>query len=115
MLKLAEHILQSKTADSTQHSSSTIMKRPWSRCSRRNKPACRYCASMPRRGRRMWRTSWTHSAVALPGKSRILFAEEGAKRVEGQGVMLLAIAGNKGKAAVAKPAERTRPRQKKTG
>ena len=41
--------------------------------------------------------------------------KRGRRRVEGQGEMLLAIAGKKGKAAVAKPAERTRNRQKKTG
>ena len=41
--------------------------------------------------------------------------KKGRKRIEGQGEMLLAIAGNKGKEAVAKPAERTSTRQKKTG
>jgi DNA end-binding protein Ku len=41
--------------------------------------------------------------------------KKGPKRIEGQGEMLLPIAGKKGKEAVAKPAERTSARQKKAG
>jgi hypothetical protein len=49
------------------------------------------------------------------GKSRIRSAEEGRKRIEGQGEMLLPISGKKGKDAVVKPAERPSARQKKAG
>ena len=73
MLKLAEHILQSKATDFDPAQLPTIMKKPWSRCSRRNRPACRYRASMPRRGRRMLSTSWTRSAAALHRKKRYPF------------------------------------------
>jgi DNA end-binding protein Ku len=41
--------------------------------------------------------------------------KKGRKRIEGQGEMLLPIPGKKGKEAVAKPAERPAPRQKKAG
>ena len=41
--------------------------------------------------------------------------KKGRKRIQGQSEMLLPISGKKGKDAVAKPAERTSVRQKKTG
>jgi Ku protein len=53
---------------STRHSSSIIMKKPSSRCSRKNRTASRYRASMPRRGRKTLSTSWTRSVSALHRK-----------------------------------------------
>ena len=41
--------------------------------------------------------------------------KKGRKRIEGQGEMLLPIAGKKGKQAKAKPAERASARQENTG
>ena len=41
--------------------------------------------------------------------------KKGHKRIEGQGEMLLPISGQKGKGAVAKPAERVNARRKKIG
>ena len=53
MLKLAEHILQSKTADFDPSQFVDHYEEPSSRCSRRSRPACRFRANTPRRSRRM--------------------------------------------------------------
>ena len=117
MLKLAEHILQSKVADFDparfidryEEAVAEMLKKkqagmPVSRT--RAAPRPRNVVSLMDALRRS--IAQEKTASAAPKKGR--------KRIAGQGEMLLAIPGKKGTdAAVAKPTERTRPRQKKTG
>jgi len=116
MLKLAEHILQSKAADFdpaqfVDHYEEAVVEM-----------LKKKQAGMP--VSRAHATPRPQNVVNLVDALRRSIAQEkaasappkkGRKRIEGQGEMLLAIAGKKGKAAVAKPAERPRTRQKKTG
>ena len=65
MLKLAEQILQSKATDFDPSQFVDRYEEALSSCSRRSRPASRSPASVLRRGRRMWRISWTRFAAAL--------------------------------------------------
>ena len=116
MLKLAEHILQSKVADFDpaqfvdhyEEAVATMLKKkqagmPVSRM--RAAPRPRNVVNLMDALRRS--IAQEKTAAAPPKKRR--------KRFAGQGEILLAIPGKTGTGAVANPAERTRPRQKKTG
>ena len=116
MLKLAEHILQSKTADFdpaqfVDHYEEAVVK--MLKKKQAGTPVPREHAT-PRPQNVANVMDALRRSIAQE-KAASSSPKRGRKRVEGQGEMLLAIAGNKGKAAVAKPAERTRTRQKKTG
>jgi DNA end-binding protein Ku len=116
MLKLAEHILQSKTADFdpaqfVDHYEEAVVK--MLKKKQAGMPVPREHAT-PRPQNVANVMDALRRSIAQE-KAASSSPKRGRKRVEGQGEMLLAIAGNKGKAAVAKPAERTRTRQKKTG
>ena len=115
MLKLAEHILQSKATDFDpsrfvdryEEAMTEMLKKKQAGI-----PVPR--EDMPLRGRRMSQTSWMRSATAWH-REGVHSAKEGRKRIGRQGEMLLPIAGKKGKEAVAKLTERTSDRQKRTG
>ena len=116
MLKLAEHILQSKAADFdpaqfVDHYEEAVVE--MLKKKEAGLPVSREHAA-PR----------PQNVVNLMDALRRSIAEEkaasaapkkGRKRVEGQGEMLLSIPGKKGKDAVANPTERPSARQKKTG
>jgi DNA end-binding protein Ku len=116
MLKLAEHILQSKAADFdpaqfADHYEEAVVE--MLKKKEAGLPVSREHAA-PR----------PQNVVNLMDALRRSIAEEkaasaapkkGRKRVEGQGEMLLSIPGKKGKDAVANPTERPSARQKKTG
>ena len=116
MLKLAEHILQSKAADFdpaqfVDHYEEAVVE--MLKKKQAGMPVSREHAA-PR----------PQNVVNLMDALRRSIAEEkaasappkkGRKRIEGQGEMLLSIPGKKGKEPVAKPAERPSARQKKTG
>jgi DNA end-binding protein Ku len=116
MLKLAEHILQSKTADFdpaqfVDHYEEAVVK--MLKKKQAGIPVSReHATPRPQNVANVMdalrRSIAQEKAASAPPK-------KGRKRIEGQGEMLLAIVGNKGKAAVSKLAERTRTRQKKTG
>ena len=116
MLKLAEHILQSKTADFdpaqfVDHYEEAVVK--MLKKKQAGMPVSReHATPRPQNVANVMdalrRSIAQEKAASAPPK-------RGRKRVEGQGEMLLAIVGKKGKAAVAKPAGRTRTRQKVTG
>ena len=116
MLKLAEHILQSKAADFdpppfVDHYEEAVVE--MLRKKQAGLPVSReHAARRPQ------------NVVNLMDALRRSIAEEkatptrpkkGRKRTEGQGEMLLPIAGKKRKETVAEPAERPSPRQKKVG
>ena len=115
MLKLAEHILQSKAADFdpaqfVDHYEEAVVE--MLKKKEAGLPVSREHAA-PR----------PQNVVNLMDALRRSIAEEkasaapkkGRKRAEGQGEMLLSIPGKKGKDAVANPTERQSARQKRTG
>ncbi len=116
MLKLAEHILQSKTADFdpsqfVDHYEEAVLKM-----------LKKKQAGLPVPRKHV--LPGPQNVVNLMDALRRSIAEEkaasappkkGRKRVEGQGEMLLPISGKKGKETAAKPAEPPSVRQKKTG
>jgi len=116
MLKLAEHILQSKAADFdpaqfVDHYEDAVV--AMLKKKQAGLPVSREHA-LPR----------PQNVVNLMDALRRSIAEEkaasappkkGRKRIQGQSEMLLPIAGKKGKETAAKPAERPSARQKKTG
>ena len=79
MLKLAEHILESKAATSTRPSSSITTRKLWSRCSKRSRQAWPYHASKRRRERITWSTSWTRSVAASRRTKRRLLVRRKAE------------------------------------
>jgi DNA end-binding protein Ku len=116
MLKLAQHILQSKAtdfdpaqfADHYEEAVGAMLKKkqaglPVSR--ERATPRPQNVANLMDALRR---SIAEERAASTPPK-------RGRKRIEGQGEMLLPIAGKKGKQATAKPAERASARQEKAG
>ena len=116
MLKLAQHILQSKATDFdpsqfVDHYEEAVVE--MIKKKQAGMPVSREHAA-PR----------PQNAVNLMDALRRSIAQEkaasaapkkGRKRIEGQGEMLLPISGKKGREAAAKPAERTSARQKKVG
>lgn len=116
MLKLAEHILQGKAADFdpaqfVDHYEEAVVK--MLKKKQAGMPVSReHATPRPQNVANVMdalrRSIAQEKAASAPPK-------KGRKRIQGQGEMLLAIAGKKGKVAVAKPAERTRTCQKKTG
>ncbi len=116
MLKLAEHILQSKAADFdpsqfADHYEEAVVE--MLKKKQAGLPVSHEAAA-PR----------TQNVVNLMDALRLSIAQEksasappkkGRKRIEGQGEMLLPIPGKKGKEAAAKPAERPNVSRKKTG
>jgi DNA end-binding protein Ku len=116
MLKLAEHILQSKAADFepaqfVDHYEEAVV-------------------DMLKKKQAGLPVSREHAAPRLQNVVNLMDAlrrslaqdkdasappKKGRKRIQGQSEMLLPISGKKGKDAAAKPAERTSLRQKKTG
>ena len=116
MLKLAEHILQSKAADFdpaqfVDHYEEAVLE--MLKKKQAGMPVSREHAAPRPQNVVNLREALRRSIAQEKGASAP--RKKGRKRIEGQGEMLLAIPGKKGKAAVAKPVERTRPRQKKTG
>jgi DNA end-binding protein Ku len=115
MLKLAEHILQSKAADFdpaqfVDHYEEAVVE--MLKKKEAGLPVTReHAAPGPQNVVNLMdalrRSIAEEKASAAPKKGR--------KRVEGQGEMLLSIAGKKGKDAVANPTERQSARQKITG
>ncbi len=116
MLKLAEHILQSKTADfdptqfvdNYEEAVVEMLKKKQA-----GLPVSReHAAPQPRNVVNLMdalrRSIAQDKAASAPPK-------KGRKRIQRQGEMLLPIQGKKGEDAVAKPAARTSARQKKTG
>ena len=116
MLKLAEHILQSKAADFdpaqfVDHYEEAVVE--MLKKKQAGMPVSReHAAPRPQNVVNLMdalrRSIAQEKAASAPPK-------KGRKRIEGQGEMLLSIPGKKGKDAVAKPAERSSARQKKTG
>ena len=116
MLKLAEHILQSKTADFdpacfVDHYEEAVV--DMLKKKQASMPVSREPAA-PR----------PQNVLNLMDALRLSIAEEkaataphnkGRKRAQGQSEMLLAIPGKKGKDAAAKPAERSSAREKRAG
>ena len=116
MLKLAEHILHSKTTDFdptefVDHYEEAVVE--MLKKKQAGMPISREQATPP-----------AQNVVNLMDALRRSIAEEkatthpqkkGRKRTERQSEMLLPISGKKDKEAVAKPAERSSARQKKTG
>jgi len=115
ILKLAEHILRSKAADFdpsqfVDHHEEAVVE--MLKKKQAGLPVSRqHPASRPQNVVNLMdalrRSITQEKAASAPPKRR--------KPIEGQGEMLLPIAGKKGKDAVAKPAERASARQKKTG
>jgi len=115
MLKLAEHILQSKAADFdpaqfVDHYEEAVVE--MLKKKEAGLPVSReHAAPRPQNVVNLMdalrRSIAEEKACAAPKKGR--------KRVEGQGEMLLSIAGRKGKDAVANSTERQSARQKRTG
>ena len=116
MLKLAEHILQSKATDFDpsqfvdhyEEAVVTMLKKKQA-----GMPVSReHAAPRPQNVVNLMdalrRSIAQEKAASAPPK-------KGRKRIEGQGEMLLPIPGKKGKEAAAKPAERPSARQKKAG
>ena len=116
MLKLAEHILQSKAADFdpalfVDHYEEAVVE--MLKKKQAGLPVPReHAAPQPRNVVNLMdalrRSIARDKAASAPPKN-------GRKRIQRQGEMLLSIQGEKGKDAVAKPAARTSARQKKTG
>jgi DNA end-binding protein Ku len=80
MLKLAQHILQTRRRTSTPRSLWITTRKPSSLCSRRSRPACWYRASVPPRGRRMFcEPNGRAPPQHCRGKSIIHSAEERAQ------------------------------------
>jgi len=116
MLKLAQHILQSKATDFDpsrfvdhyEEAVVTMLKKKEA-----GMPVSReHATPRPRNVVNLMdalRRSIAQEKAASPS------LKKGRKRIEGQGEMLLPISGKKGKEAVAKPVERTNARQKKAG
>ena len=96
---------------SIRHVSWIVTRKPLSRCSRKSKPACRYPASMPRRAVNLMEA--LRGSIARENASTAL--QKRPRRIDGQGEMLLRIAGKKGKQTTAKPAERASARQENAG
>ena len=117
MLKLAEHILQSKAADFDpaqfvdhyEEAMVEMLKKKQAGIPVSREHATPRPQNVANVMDALRRSIAQEKAAAAPPK-------KGRKRIQGQGEMLLAIPGNKkGKDAVAQPAERPRTRQKKTG
>ena len=116
MLKLAEHILQSKTAEFepsqfVDHYEEAVVE--MLKKKQAGLPVSReHAAPQPRNVVNLMdalrRSIAQDKAASAPPK-------KGRKRIQRQGEMLLPIQGKKGEDAVAKPAARTSARQKKTG
>ena len=116
MLKLAEHILQSKAADFdpaqfVDHYEEAVV--DMLKKKQAGLPVSReHAAPRPQNVVNLMdalrRSIAQDKAASAPPK-------KGRMRIQGQSEMLLPISGKKGKDAVAKPAERTSVRQKKTG
>jgi DNA end-binding protein Ku len=116
MLKLAEHILQSKATDFdpsqfADHYEEAVVE--MLKKKQAGLPVSReHALPQPRNVVNLMdalrRSIAQEKAASAPPK-------KGRKRVEGQGEMLFAIPGKKGKETAAKPAERPSVRQKKTG
>jgi DNA end-binding protein Ku len=116
MLKLAEHILQSKAADFdpaqfVDHYEEAVV--DMLKKKEAGLPVSReHAAPRPQNVVNLMdalrRSIAQDKAASAPPK-------KGRKRIQGQSEMLLPISGKKGKDAVAKPAERTSVRQNKTG
>ena len=116
MLKLAQHILQSKAADFDPSQFVDHYEEAVAAMLKKKQ------AGMPVSRERV--TPRSQNVVNLMDALRRSIAQEKAasatpkrrrRRIEGQGEMLLPISGKKGKEAVAKPAERASARQKKAG
>jgi DNA end-binding protein Ku len=116
MLKLAEHILQSKAADFdpaqfVDHYEEAVV--DMLKEKQAGLPVSReHAAPRPQNVVNLMdalrRSIAQDKAASAPPK-------KGRKRIQGQSEMLLPISGKKGKDTVARPAERTSVRQKKTG
>ena len=116
MLKLAEHILQSKATDFdpsqfVDHYEEAVVE--MLKKKQAGMPVSReHAAPRPQNVVNLMdalrRSIAQEKAASAPPK-------KGRKRIEGQGEMLLPIPGKKGKEAAAKPAERPSARQKKAG
>src|ERR1700676_4275116 len=116
MLELAEHILQSKAADFdpaqfADHYEEAVIE--MLKKKQAGLPVSReHTAPRPQNVVNLMdalrRSVAQEKAASTPPK-------KGRKRIQGQGEMLLPIAGKKGKEAAAKPADRPSARQKKAG
>jgi DNA end-binding protein Ku len=116
MLELAEHILQSKAADFApalfvDHYEEAVVE--MLKKKQAGMPVSReHAAPRPQNVVNLMdalrRSIAQETAASAPPK-------KGRKRIEGQGEMLLPIAGKKGKETATKPAERPSARQKKAG
>ena len=116
MLKLAEHILQSKATDFdpsqfVDHYEEAVvemLKKKQAGMAVSREHAAPRLQNVVNLMDALRRSIAQEKAASAPPK-------KGRKRIEGQGEMLLAIPGKKGKEAVAKPAEQPSARQKKAG
>jgi DNA end-binding protein Ku len=116
MLKLAEHILQSKAddfepsqfVDHYEEAVVEMLKKKQAGMPISREQAAPRAQNVVNLMDALRRSLAEENAAAAPPK-------KGRKRSEGQSEMLLAISGKKGKEAVAKPAERSSARQKKAG
>jgi DNA end-binding protein Ku len=116
MLKLAEHILQSKAADFepaqfVDHYEEAVvdmLKKKQAGLPVSREHAAPRLQNVVNLMDALRRSLAQDKAASAPPK-------KGRKRIQGQSEMLLPISGKKGKDAAAKPAERTSLRQKKTG
>jgi DNA end-binding protein Ku len=116
MLKLAEHILQTKAAgfDRSQfvdHYEEAVLK--MLKKKQAGLPVSREHA--PPRPQNVVNLMDALRRSIAQEKTASTPPKKGRKRIQGQNEMLLPIAGKKGKEAAAKPAERPRTRQKKAG
>ncbi len=114
MLKLAQHILQSKATDFdpsqfVDHYEEAVVKMI------KEKQAGMPVSREPSRPQNVVNLMDALRRSIAQEKAASAPPKKGRKRIEGQGEMLFPISGKKGKDAVAKPAERTRARQKKAG
>jgi DNA end-binding protein Ku len=117
MLKLAQHILQSKTTDfdplqfvdTYEEAVVAMLKRKQA-----GLPVARERV-MPRPQKAVNLMEALRLSLAQERKATAAPSKKARKRTEGQGEMLLPIAGKKGKQATAKPAERAGARQQNAG
>ncbi len=116
MLKLAEHILQSKAADFEpsqfvdryEEAVLTMLKKKQAGLPVSRERAAPQPQNVVNLMDALRRSIAEDKALSAPPK-------KGRKRSAGQGEMLLPISAKKGKEAVARPAERARARQKRAG
>ncbi len=116
MLKLAEHILQSKTTDFdparfVDHYEEAVL--AMLKKKQAGLPVARERATPRPQNVANLMDAFRRSIAQ--GQSAFAPPKKGHKRIEGQGEMLLPITGKKGKQATAKPTERASARQQRAG